>query len=320
MRLLSKQFLFIILFCILSTGCHRDPGFEKLDLKYAKVGNFNDYIAPNGVWEVLLVCTTSESSIKQSAKSFLHYATKETKTMAKLLNLKLNITVLEGNDVNPHKVRSTIKEMIAKKRPAGAQKYMFSMLSFTHGLNYKETHTPIPFMLCHPTKRTVANHETNLILSLDQLYKDLRENSAYDHIHVWAELCDKVPNGCEVAPQVSLLDVTTKGRKGENLKKLLFSVKSEIMVSSSYGQASCAEASGGFFSRSLFNAINEVATSSISAKFEGAGGVFEHVTNNTVLYSQMIPNSSCVGQTPQCYVEDRLPSYGTSRNSGSSWD
>lgn len=310
-----KHLSLLLILCCLSFSCHRDKGFKDQTLKYAKVGAWNDYVAHNGVWEVLVICTTSERSLRQSAKSFMHYATKETKEMGKLLNLKVNITVLEGDDVNPIKVKDTLKEMIAKKRPAGAQKYMFSMLSFTHGLNYKETHTPIPFMICHPTKRTISSSETKLILSLDQLYKDLREQSEYDHIHVWSELCDNVPNGCEVAPQYSMLDVDTKGRKGENLQKLLYSVKSEIMVSSSYGQASCAEAEGGFFSRSLFQTISDVAVSNVDAKFDGVGGVFEHVTHNTVLYSQTAPNVTCSGQTPQCYIEDELPSY----NSGSSW-
>jgi len=255
-----------------------------------------------GDWYVLIAASTLDKNVGQAVEVSVKQAEDNAQILAKILNLELHVTKIVGNDFTPSKMLSVVQNFkTTPKSKLG--KTMFTMMSFNHGVNFKNTWTRIPFMLLNPTDAHVQSDDQ--LIALEQVYDAVRSNQNFDHVHFWNELCDNIPNGFDDAPQAKTMK-TAKAlpmSAKNHLADLLYSVKSELMCSSSYGQFSITSPQGGAFSNSVFEAIELVANGKIAPKFEGKGGVFEQVTKSTDVWADKIAGED-ISQIPQCYVLD----------------
>ncbi|MGB0523325.1 MAG: hypothetical protein ACPGJS_10225 [Flammeovirgaceae bacterium] len=273
--------------------------------------------AKKGEWHVLLMASTHDQKVGTAVSKSLEDAKDNLTVLADILQLELTINEISGNDFTAPNVVAGVQKLLDTPRPKKG-KFMGTVMTFNHGVNFENTWTRLPFMLCNP-KENVMRSKSQLV-SVEEIYNALKDKSKFDHVHVWAELCDNIPNGFVNAPSKGALQLhTLKGGTPEgNLEDLLYGVKSELMVSSSYGQASFThDMIGGAFSNSVFKAFEDVMNGQTEAKFEGVGGVFESVQANTQIFAVKIGGSNSIIQTPQCFVDgipNSIPPVNTNFN------
>jgi len=256
-----------------------------------------------GEWHVLLMASTNDQKVGAAVSKSLQDAKDNLAVLAGVLKLDLKINEISGDDFTAPNVVAGVQKLLDTPRPKKG-KFMGTVMTFNHGVNFENTWTRLPFMLCNP-RENVMRSKTQLV-SVEEIYTALKDKGKFDHVHVWAELCDNIPNGFTNAPARGGLQLhTLKGGTPEgNLEELLYGVKSELMVSSSYGQASFThDMIGGAFSNSVFKAFEDVMNGQLAPKFEGVGGVFENVKANTQIFAVKIGGSNSITQTPQCFVD-----------------
>lgn len=260
--------------------------------------------ASKGEWHVLLMASTHDQKVGAAVSKSLQDAKDNLAVLSGLLNLELTVHEVSGSDFTAPNVVAAVQKLLDTPRPQ-AGKFMGTVMTFNHGVNFENTWTRLPFMLCNPNENVMRSKSQ--LVSIEEIYTALKDKGQFDHLHVWAELCDNIPNGFVNAPARGGMKLhTMKGGSPEgNLEDLLYGVKSELMVSSSYGQASFThDMIGGAFSNSVFKAFEDVMNGQLKPEFEGVGGVFESVEANTQLFAVKIAGSSTVIQTPQCFVDE----------------
>lgn len=260
-----------------------------------------------GEWHVLLIAATADQLAGNANEQSLQRAEKELSTMAQVMDLDLHIYRITGEVLTEEAVKQGVRQLIGIPKPAQG-KLMATVITFTHGVNFKDTWTRLPFMVCNPSTYRLAKEKQSLI-ALEDIYHSLRAFGSFDHVHVWAELCNNIPYGFEreapkSKPFLNLKNNLQIGKKGERLRQLLLGVPSSLMVSASYGQISYAfKNTGGLFTDGLFMGLQKVAEGTVKPQFDGNEGLFEFVKLHTQQLVQQLAGNMRQ-QSPQGYVGD----------------
>lgn len=262
---------------------------------------------PKDVWEVLIVAITNDEDKKLSngAQLFVEHAKKELAFLQKELGFELVLHVVTGDDVTPEKISAQRNRILAKAKPQGGGKHVFLMLSFSHGTNFVVSGTGIPYLIAHPSKSTITALDTpRYVFSIERFYDNLRtqriadKSLLYDHVLIFSELCNRASHFVTIAPDKDLSQMDFKGSDAaNNIRDFFYSEKSLLIVSSSYGQASCVDESGGVFSRALFETIHSLASGKTSPEFDTSGGFWEWLRMKTKTYAK---EANC-NQEPMFY-------------------
>lgn len=269
----------------------------------------------NGTMYVLLIAATEENGnntannrgIGEFVKTSVVQAENNFTYIADALNMKLEVETIKGYDLTGDNVRTAVKNFSQKKDAVGGKSLGFIM-TFTHGANYQNAVSSLPYLLCKPTTNVVNNQHDSDIVSSHGVYDYVRQNGQFDNFHMWVEACNEIPTGW-VSPNTNISfsggGITRMGGS-QNLEKLFFSAKSSIMSSSVYSQFSFGGTlnqqgdKGGFFSTGLWAAVAEVEKGTVQPIFEGQGGFFE----KTIAFTEQIAITNNENQTPQGFVED----------------
>ncbi len=257
-----------------------------------------------GEWHVLLIAATADPLAGQANMASMLQASQNLELIASTLGIKLYTYRVTGEAFTLEGVKKGIRDLLTKERPEEG-KMMATVMSFTHGMNYPDTWTRLPFMVCHPTENRLQ--DKNNLLAIEDIYQTLRTFGDYDHLHVWAELCNNVPYGLEgSAPSSRLFNHLMPNKQStfakHRLEQLLMGEKSVVMVSSKYGQVSYTfKNGGGVFTNSLFMGLEKVANGDLASQYEGENGLFSFVKTQTQQQVTLLAGSFR-RQTPQCYV------------------
>ena len=257
-----------------------------------------------GEWHVLLLAATSSSTAGQANYYSMKQAEQNFEVIASTLGIKLFMHRVSGEAFTQESVKKGVRELLKVEKPERG-KLMATVMSFTHGMNFPDTWTQLPFIICHPEENRLAGK--NSLIAIEDIYQTLRTFGAFDHLHVWAELCNNIPYGLErEAPKSqplahSLLQRSMNRARGR-LRKLLMSNPATVMVSSKYGQVSYTfKDGGGVFTNSLFLGIEKVANGEIEGQWEGSKGLFAFIQAETRRHVRRLAGSMRQ-QAPQGFI------------------
>jgi hypothetical protein len=242
--------------------------------------------AQEGRWHVLLLASTHDPVAGKANRVSLERAKQQLGQMASLMGLQLRLDEVSGDSLRPEAIGRAVRRLLEVRKASGEKRLLATVMTFTHGANFADTWTRLPFLLCHPTDNRLSDGAE--LLSVESIYRALREQGQFDHVHVWAELCNNIPYGQEgKAPDIQMFvhqipraDIALA--EGRRLLALLSSCEASIMVSSRYGQISYVlPGEGGIFSASLFRGLSAVAQGKVPPRFDGPGGLFAFVSLDT---------------------------------------
>ncbi len=271
---------------------------------------FSNTFAQNGEWHIVLVGATedlAQGGIGNGVQLALSQDRENFSQLAQTLGLTPVFHEIRGYDLNGAAVRQKASEL-AKLSKTTSGKFMLTWVSHTHGLNAKNTNSPIPWMLCEPADNIINSWSD--VVNVSEVYESLRQSN-FDHVQVFAELCNNL--AVTDAPQVPpIMDVRAmKGGQVANLEELFYSAKTVLMTSSVYGQYSYMDdVTGGWFSNAMFESLQSVYDGDTQPYFEGQGGFFEAVITKT----EERGKAWNIIQTPQGFVEELNTSVPQAQN------
>lgn len=259
-----------------------------------------------GEWHVLLIAATANPNAGNANQASLEQATQNFELIASTLGIKLFIHKITGDSLSKESVKEGIRELLAVQK-TGSGRLMATVMSFTHGMNFPDTWTRLPFMVCHPRESGLEAKQH--LIAIEDIYQTLRTFGRFDHIHVWAELCNNIPYGLEEkAPLSQPLSYSSPAQglmyAKSRLERLLMQEEAMVMVSSQYGQVSYTfKEGGGLFTNSLFLGMEKVANGEVESMLTGRKGFFSFVKAETQRHVNMLAGS-LRRQSPQCFVGD----------------
>lgn len=205
------------------------------------------------------------------------------------MNLDVVIHEVSGMDFRANEIKQTLSKVAGLSHPGRGKKFMLIYYSLSHGTNVLQTPSKFPFILCNPTDKTYKN-DPNTLLSTEGIFEELLQKSQFDHVHVWAELCNELlPSSAKVPQKTVRLSPFGQTMAYNNLKSLLYSVKGSLITSSEYGDVSVASKGMlGAFSGALFKTIQGVMDGTITANFEGSGAFLDVLNQKTLKRSTLM--------------------------------
>lgn len=252
-------------------------------------------------WKVVIVAATEEPNIATASTSFVERSQQHFMSLASLLNLEADITIISGRDLNP----SRMQELEAALTSSSSTQYkLFTWFSFTHGFNLENTHSKFPYLIAHPTKTILSDGEMRYGLPLEGFYDNLLASGNFEHVHLWAELCNQVCKGCGKHRSENLASLSGMGGK-KAVEDVLYSRSGSLIVSSAYGQSSCASVTGGPFQQAILEAFSMMERGEWHPQSfsQATPNFIELVKQLTTNYLGELPVATCAQQTPISRIE-----------------
>jgi hypothetical protein len=204
-------------------------------------------------WYVLLVAATEDANPNTRAGIAASYqmAAQNVRQIAALLDYDLEVFSVIGNKISKKNISETYLQICqAAAALKGKQKTMFHFISITHGLNFEDSKTQLPYLVCFSENRVM---EKNDLLSLEGLIYDAYSGQRFDVMHFWVEACNNNSTGQQNAPAPLFLRTRSPQKQAEKLHQLLVSQPLVVLIAAQYGEFAVVDTQqGGAFACALW--------------------------------------------------------------------
>ncbi|WP_027003320.1 hypothetical protein [Hugenholtzia roseola] len=256
-------------------------------------------------WYVLVVAATEDTNPNTRAGIGESYAmaTQNVRHIATLLDYDLEVFPIVGKDLSKQKVSDTYLHICRKAAALkGKQKTMFHFISITHGLNFEDSKTQLPYLVCFSQNRVMQKTD---LLSLEGLVYDAYIGQRFDVLHFWVEACNNQAAGHQKAPApLFLLSRNPKSEK-EKLHQLLVSQPLVVLIAAQYSEFAVVDTQqGGAFACALWKNLSLLSQSdTLAPEWEQFYPLLRQDCNR---FAQKIAG---VSQTPRLFLSQDFKNY-----------
>ncbi|MCC5944356.1 MAG: hypothetical protein JJT94_05430 [Bernardetiaceae bacterium] len=254
---------------------------------------------PKTQWYVLLVGATDDTYIQTRKGIRIGYnmAKNNVNIIAKAMGYELILTEINGAKLSAQAVTASINQII-KQASLDAHKdkhKIFNFISITHGTNFQNTETSLPYILCHNHSHLATAAD---MLSIKGITDAIFFAKPFDNVHIWVEACNDLAQGHQQAP-LPLVFWSRSPTNKSQFHSLLTNEKLTIICAASYQNfAYVSMTEGGAFGNALWASLNKVMEGKLQADWKV---VFADIEKYSQEFAKTITNDQNVIQIPIFY-------------------